>query len=222
VVALGHQKGTDTKENLYRNFGMPRPEGYRKALRLFRLAEKFKLPVLCFIDTPGAFPGLESEERGVAQAIAENLLVMAELKVPLIAVVVGEGGSGGALAIGQADRVIMLENSIYSVASPEAAASILWRAASLAPEAAAALKITAPELLALGLVDEVLPEPEGGAHTDLKAMLNLLRPDLLKHLEQLEKIFYDFPDGPESLVEQRYIKYRSIGAWHEAFMPLKG
>lgn len=222
VVALGHQKGTDTKENLYRNFGMPRPEGYRKALRLFRLAEKFKLPVLCFIDTPGAFPGLESEERGVAQAIAENLLVMAELKVPLIAVVVGEGGSGGALAIGQADRVIMLENSIYSVASPEAAASILWRAASLAPEAAAALKITAPELLALGLVDEVLPEPTGGAQTDLKAMLNLLRPDLLKHLEQLEKIFYDYPDGPEKLVEQRYLKFRSMGAWREAFMPLKG
>jgi acetyl-CoA carboxylase carboxyl transferase subunit beta len=220
VVAIGHQKGTDTKENLYRNFGMPRPEGYRKALRLFRLAEKLGLPVLTFIDTPGAFPGLESEERSVAQAIAENLLVMAELATPLIAVIIGEGGSGGALAIGQADRVIMLENSIYSVASPEAAASILWRSASLAPEAAASLKITAPELLELGLVDEVLPEPPGGNHTDRPRMLQVLRATLLAHLAELDYIFKEGPDGPAKLVEQRYRKYRSIGTWQEAFLPI--
>ncbi|MBN9391613.1 MAG: acetyl-CoA carboxylase carboxyltransferase subunit alpha [Chloroflexi bacterium] len=220
VVAIGHQKGTDTKENLYRNFGMPRPEGYRKALRLFRLAEKLGLPVLTFIDTPGAFPGLESEERSVAQAIAENLLVMAELATPFIAVIIGEGGSGGALAIGQADRVIMLENSIYSVASPEAAASILWRSSSLAPEAAVSLKITAPELLELGLVDAVVPEPPGGNHTDRSGMLEALKEKLLEDLAELDGIFKDGPVGPAKLVEQRYRKYRSIGTWQEAFLPI--
>lgn len=220
VVALGHQKGADTKENLYRNFGMPRPEGYRKALRLFRMAEKLRLPVLTFIDTPGAFPGLESEERSVAQAIAENLLVMAELPVPIVAVIIGEGGSGGALAIGQADRVIMLENSIYSVASPEAAASILWRSSALAPEAATFLKITAPELLDLGLVDEVLPEPRGGNHTDPARMLAALRLNLQEQLARLDCVFQAGPDGPATLVEQRYRKYRAIGAWQEASFPL--
>jgi acetyl-CoA carboxylase carboxyl transferase subunit alpha len=213
VVVLGHQKGKDTRENLERNFGMPRAEGYRKALRLFRLAEKFGYPVLCFIDTPGAYPGLESEERGVAQAIAENLLVMSELVVPVIAVVVGEGGSGGALGIGLADRILMLENAIYSVASPEAAASILWHDAGQAPAAATALKITAAELHELGLVDEVIPEPAGGAHTSISAMLDILRPVLKRHLNELEQ---EMKAGVNGLLEKRYQKYRSIGAFHQA------
>ena len=218
VVVVGHQKGRDTKDNLARNFGMPRPEGYRKALRLFRLAEKFGRPVLCFIDTPGAYPGLESEERGVAQAIAENLLVLAELPVPVIAIVIGEGGSGGALAIGLADRILMLENSIYSVASPEAAASILWRDSSLAPEAAAALKVTASQLHTLGMVDEVISEPAGGAHTDPRQAIDLLQPRLLARLEELEKEVSAGPDGLESLVERRYQKFRAIGVWNQALV----
>lgn len=222
VVVMGHQKGRDTKENLKRNFGMPLPEGYRKALRLFRLAEKFKLPVLCFIDTPGAYPGLEGEERGVAQAIAENLLAMAEIAVPLIAVVIGEGGSGGALAIGLADRVLMLENSIYAVASPEAAASILWRDPSLAPEAASALKITAGELYEMGLVDEVIAEPEGGAHLAISAMIARLGPCLKRHLDLLEQELGAGPARLENLVERRYQKFRAIGAWREAFIPCEG
>jgi acetyl-CoA carboxylase carboxyl transferase subunit alpha len=213
VVVVGHQKGGDTRDNIRRNFGMPSPEGFRKALRLFKLAEKFGVAVLCFIDTPGAFPGLESEERSVAQAIAENLLVLAELRVPTIAVVIGEGGSGGALAIGLADRLLMLENSIYSVASPEASASILWRDASLAPQAAAAMKITAQEVLQLGIIDEVVAEPHGGAHTDPNASAELLKAVLLRHLTELEA-----ESGPgasliDQLIEKRYDKFRAIGEW---------
>src|ERR687886_782233 len=169
VALLGHQKGSNTKENLRHNFGSPHPEGYRKALRLMRHAEKFGFPLLCFIDTPGASPNMESEERGQGWAIAENLLVMADLRVPIVATVIGEGGSGGALAIGVSDRLLMLEHSVYSVASPEGTAAILWRDASKAPDAARAMRITAQDLLALQIVDAVVAEPEDGAHTDADA-----------------------------------------------------
>jgi acetyl-CoA carboxylase carboxyl transferase subunit alpha len=214
LMVLGHQKGRDTRDNLIRNFGMPSPEGFRKALRLFKLAEKFGFPVLTFIDTPGAYPGLESEERGVAQAIAENLLVLAELRVPTIAVVIGEGGSGGALAIGLTDRVLMLENSIYSVASPEASASILWRNAQLAPKAAAAMKITAQEVLQFGLIDEVVAEPPGGAHTNHRTSAEFLRTALLRHLKQLEAKAGPDATNIEELLERRYAKFRAMGAWN--------
>ena len=174
VMVIGHQKGRDARENVKRNWGMPKPGGYRKALRLFQHAEKFGFPILTFIDTPGADPGIESEERGQGNAIAENILVMAGLKMPIVAIVIGEGGSGGALAIGVADRLIMLEHSVYSVASPEGTAAILWRDSSKAPEAARAMKITAQDLLALKIADAIVPEPEGGAHTDAETIIAAL------------------------------------------------
>jgi acetyl-CoA carboxylase carboxyl transferase subunit alpha len=216
VMVMGHQKGRDTKENIARNFGMPRAEGYRKALRLFDQAEKFGMPVVTFIDTPGAYPGKDSEERGVGLAIAENLMALCRLKVPTIAVVTGEGGSGGALAIGVADRLLMLENAIYSVASPEAAASILWRDAAQAPAAAEAMKITAQDLFKFGIVDEIVPEPEGGAHNDPNTMFVNLRDAIERNLIELDDKFWSKgAAGVEAMVESRYQKYRQIGHWNE-------
>lgn len=209
VVLVGHQKGRDARENMRRNFGMPHPEGYRKAQRLFQHAEKFGFPVICFIDTPGANPNRESEERGQANAIAENILVMAGLKTPIIACVIGEGGSGGALAIGVGDRILMLEHAIYSVASPEAAASILWRDASKAPDAARAMRITAQDLLDLGIIDEIIPEPPGGAHTDVTTMVTTLADHLRRHLAELLTL------DVETLLERRYARYRAIGRYEE-------
>ena len=185
ILWMGHQKGRDTKEKIQRNFGMPRPEGYRKALRLLRLAERFHLPVLTFIDTPGAYPGIGAEERGQSEAIARNLAVMSDLDVPILCTVIGEGGSGGALAIGVGDRLLMLEHSVYSVISPEGCASILWKDAGKAAEAAETLGITARRLHSLGLVDEVVPEPLGGAHRDPQAAAQSLRERLLRQLEGL-------------------------------------
>ncbi len=185
VMVIGHQKGRDTKERQYRNFGMARPEGYRKALRLMRLAEKFQLPVLTFIDTPGAYPGIDAEERGQSEAIARNLYVMAELKTPILCTVIGEGGSGGALAIGVGDRVMMLQYSTYSVISPEGCASILWKSADKAPLAAETLGITAPRLKSLGLIDGVINEPLGGAHRDPAAMLANVRTALAEALDEM-------------------------------------
>ncbi len=216
VLVLGHQKGRDTKENLYRNFGMPRAEGYRKALRLMQHAAKFKLPILAFIDTPGAFPGKESEERGMAMAIAENLMVMSRLPVPIIALVTGEGGSGGALAISVADRLLMLENAVYSVASPEASAAILWRDASQAPAAAQAMKITAPDLFEFGIIDGVVPEPAGGAHLDPTTLMATVRKTLADDLTELEERYVQRGEpGIQAMLEARYQKYRNIGRWVE-------
>ncbi len=209
VMIVAQQKGRDTKENIQRNFGMAQPEGYRKALRLFRLAEKFGLPVITFIDTPGAFPGIESEERHVSEAIAVNLREMAMLKVPSIAIVVGEGGSGGALGIGVTDRVLIFENSYYSVISPEGCAAILWKDRAAAPLAAAALKINADQLEKLGVVDEVIPEPFGGAHNDPKQAADALRYALLKHLNDLRALSTD------QLLEIRYARYRHLGVYEE-------
>lgn len=209
VAVVGHQKGRDTRENVRRNFGMPHPEGYRKALRIFQHAAKFGFPVICFIDTPGANPNKDSEERGQANAIAENILTMAAMPVPIIAVVIGEGGSGGALAIGVADRLLMLENSIYSVASPEAAASILWRDSSKAAEAARAMRITAQDLQHMGIVDAIIAEPEGGAHTDNIATLAHVRVALRTALHDLAALEQD------ALLQHRYNKYRSIGQFQE-------
>src|SRR5439155_16833488 len=183
VVVIGHKKGRTVQESMRRNFGMPHPEGYRKALRLMKFAEKFKRPVLCFIDTPGAYPGIGAEERGQARAIAVNLLEMAALKTPIICTVIGEGGSGGALAIGIGDRILMCENAWYSVISPEGCAAILFRDAARAPEAAAALKLTAPELKSLGILDDVIPEPVGGAHREPIAVIEATKSDLQKHLK---------------------------------------
>ncbi len=209
IMVIGQQKGRDTKENLLRNFGMPHPEGYRKALRMMQMAEKFEMPILCFIDTPGAYPGIGAEERGQAEAIAYNLRVMASLETPSIAVVIGEGGSGGALGIGVCDRVLMLENAYYSVISPEGASAILWRDTAKAPEAAEALKITAQHLAQLGVIDEVIPEPLGGAHRDLKTTAQSLKQAFLKHLHQLTQTSKD------SLIKNRYEKYRKIGQFAE-------
>ncbi len=191
VVIIGHQKGRDTKERVRRNYGMPKPEGYRKAQRLMRLAERFSLPVITFIDTPGAYPGIGAEERGQSEAIAYSLYLMAKLRTPIISVVIGEGGSGGALAIGVSDRLLMLEYSIYSVISPEGCASILWKSAEKAEEAADAMRITAADLNGFGLVDEVLPEPLGAAHRDPKAMAETVRNALIKHLDDLEAMNMD-------------------------------
>jgi acetyl-CoA carboxylase carboxyl transferase subunit alpha len=188
VAVIGHQKGRTTKENLERNFGMPRPEGYRKALRLFRLAERFRLPLITFIDTPGAYPGIDAEERGQSEAIAQNLQVMSELAVPIIAVVIGEGGSGGALAIGVCDRLVMLQYSTYSVISPEGCASILWKSADKAPDAAAALGLTVDRLRELGVVDDVVAEPAGGAHRDVQATSERLRLSLRKNLAEVRAV----------------------------------
>ncbi len=212
VAVLGHQKGANTKENLRHNFGSPRPEGYRKALRLMRHAEKFGFPLLCFIDTPGASPDMQSEERGQGQAIAENLLAMASLRVPIVATVIGEGGSGGALAIGVADRLIMLEHAIYSVASPEASAAILWRDASKAPDAAKAMKITAADLRDLGVADEVVPEAAGGAHLDAPQTLLNVGEVIRRHLRDLVHL------SPDELLRHRYEKYRALGVVHEMQM----
>lgn len=209
VMVIGHQKGRDTKENLYRNFGMAHPEGYRKALRLMQLAEKFHAPVITLVDTPGAYPGLGAEERGQAEAIARNLVEMATLRTPIITAVVGEGGSGGALAVGLADRVLMLENSVYSVISPEGCAAILWKDASQRDRAADALKITAEDLLELGVIDEIIPEPPGGAHADPEATAEALREALRRHVRQLRKIKID------KLLKRREEKYLSMGALSE-------
>jgi acetyl-CoA carboxylase carboxyl transferase subunit alpha len=209
VMIVGHQKGRDVRENVKRNFGMPRPEGYRKALRLFQHAEKFGFPVLCFIDTPAADPGTQSEERGQGRAIAENLLVMAGLKVPIVATVIGEGGSGGALAIGVGDRLLMLEHSVYSVAAPEASAAILWRDAAKAPEAARAMKITAQDLLSLQIADTIILEPEGGAHTDTTAIITAVGDTLRAQLDGVSRL------DIATLLSQRYAKYRAIGHFQE-------
>lgn len=209
VVIIGHQKGRDTKEKLARNFGMPRPEGYRKALRLMRLAERFKLPLLTFIDTPGAYPGIDAEERGQSEAIARNLYVMAELKTPIVATVIGEGGSGGALAIGVGDRVFMLEYSIYSVISPEGCASILWKSSDKAPDAAEILGITSKRLKDLGLIDRIIKEPLGGAHRNVDVIADKLKRTLGEQLEHLSEIPLD------KLLEQRQQRLRSHGQFQE-------
>jgi acetyl-CoA carboxylase carboxyl transferase subunit alpha len=207
VVVIGHQKGRDTKENLKRNFGSAHPEGYRKALRLMKLAEKFGLPVITLIDTPGAFPGIGAEERNIAEAIAFNLKEMMLLKVPIVAVVLGEGGSGGALGIGVADRVIMLENAYYSVISPEGCAAILWKHRKHAPEAADAMKLVAPDLKKLDLIDDVVPEPTGGAHHDHQATAAAFREVVSRHLDELEKM------SVSKLLDARYSKFRNFGEW---------
>lgn len=205
VVVMGHQKGRDTKEKIHCNFGMPRPEGYRKALRLMRLAERFGLPIFTFIDTPGAYPGVGAEERGQSEAIARNLLVMAGLRVPIIATVTGEGGSGGALAIGVGDRLIMLQFSTYSVISPEGCASILWKSAEKAQLAAEAMAITSDKLHDFGLVDAVVPEPLGGAHRDVDTMSETLKRTLIESFSQLEAM------SIEQLVDARYERIRAFG-----------
>jgi acetyl-CoA carboxylase carboxyl transferase subunit alpha len=209
-VVMGHQKGRDTKTKIRRNFGMPRPEGYRKALRLMKLAERFGLPLFTLIDTPGAYPGIGAEERGQSEAIARNLLEMAELRIPIICVVIGEGGSGGALAIGVGDRTLMLEYSTYSVISPEGCASILWKSAEKAKDAAEALGLTAPRLLEHKLIDRIIPEPLGGAHRDQAAMAASLKSVLLEELAELEKL------DIASLLERRYQRLRSYGAYETA------
>jgi acetyl-CoA carboxylase carboxyl transferase subunit alpha len=207
VMLIGHQKGRSTKENMARNFGMPRPEGYRKALRLMELAERFEKPILTFVDTSGAYPGIGAEERGQAEAIAVNLEVMSRLKVPIISTVIGEGGSGGALAIGVGNRVLMLQNSVYSVISPEGCASILFRDSSQAEKAADALKLTAKDLLGMKVVDEVVPEPAGGAHRDPPKAAENLGKALRKHLSELAEL------TPEELVKDRYDKFRALGVF---------
>ncbi len=215
VMILGHQKGSDTRENLKRNFGMARPEGYRKAERLMRHAEKFRMPVLTFIDTSGADPTLGSEERGQAIAIAESLVTMAGLRVPIVATVIGEGGSGGALAIGVADRVLMLENSVYSVASPEGSASILWKDAAKAPEAAERMRITAHELLEFGIIDQVIAE-SAPAHEQPRAAIQATGNEIKRHLTELI-CAYPLSDAAalDRLVEARYERFRAIGSWQE-------
>ncbi len=206
VVVLGPQKGKTLKERVQRNFGMPNPEGYRKALRLMRLAERFNKPVITFIDTPGAYPGLGAEERGQSEAIAKNLQVMASLKVPIVSVVIGEGGSGGALAIGVADRLLMLQHAVYSVISPEGCAAILWDDPKKTPDAAEALKMTAEDLLRLGVSDEIIPEPPGGAHRDPTAICNAVKKTVEAHLSELLGL------PPDELLQRRHTKYRRMGA----------
>ena len=207
VVVIGHQKGRDTKENLKRNFGSAHPEGYRKAMRLMKTAEKFGLPVITMIDTPGAFPGIGAEERNIAEAIAFNLREMMLLRIPVIAVVLGEGGSGGALGIGVADRVIMMENAYYSVISPEGCAAILWKHRKHAPEAAEAMKLVAPDLMKLGLIDDVIAEPSGGAHQDHQATANAFREKMIALLDTLSALPVD------QLLNERYAKFRNFGEW---------
>ena len=209
VMMIGHQKGRDMKENLRRNFGMPHPEGYRKALRLMRQAEKFGRPVVTLIDTPGAYPGIGAEERGQAEAIAMNLREMARLRTPMVSVVIGEGGSGGALALGVTDRILMLEHSVYSVISPEGCAAILWRSAEHRQEAAEALRLTSENLVELGIVDEVIQEPQGGAHQDWDGAALTLKEALLRHLGELSGL------GTNELLRRRQAKYEGMGAWRE-------
>ncbi|WP_456373111.1 acetyl-CoA carboxylase carboxyl transferase subunit alpha [Thiolapillus sp.] len=209
VMIIGHQKGRDTKEKLKRNFGMPRPEGYRKALRMMETAERFKLPVLTFIDTPGAYPGIDAEERGQSEAIARNLREMAGLHTPVIATVIGEGGSGGALAIGVADKLMMLQYATYSVISPEGCASILWKSADKAPQAAEAMAITSEKLKELGLIDDIVPEPLGGAHRDPDSMAANLKRSLIAALDELQA------KDTEKLLDSRYRRLMSYGVFSE-------
>ncbi|MDZ5472491.1 acetyl-CoA carboxylase carboxyl transferase subunit alpha [Bacillus sp. 31A1R] len=209
VTVIGHQRGKDTKENIRRNFGMPHPEGYRKALRLMKQAEKFRRPIICFIDTKGAYPGKAAEERGQSEAIARNLFEMAGLKVPVICIVIGEGGSGGALALGIGNHLHMLENSTYSVISPEGAAAILWKDASLAKKAAETMKITAPDLKQLGIIDDIIPEVKGGAHRDVKAQGEEIRKVLFSSLQELRNL------TEEELIANRYDKYKAMGEYKE-------
>jgi acetyl-CoA carboxylase carboxyl transferase subunit alpha len=209
VMIIGHQKGRDTKQKIYRNFGMPRPEGYRKALRIMKLAERFKLPIICLIDTPGAYPGIDAEERGQSEAIAKNLFEMARLQTPIICVVTGEGGSGGALAIGVGDRLIMLEYSTYSVISPEGCASILWKSADKAQLAAEAMGITSDRIRELGLLDEVVREPLGGAHRNLSFMATSLKEALIRHLAELQQ------NSIDDLLATRYQRLMSFGSFVE-------
>ena len=209
VAVIGQQKGRDTKEKIRRNFGMPRPEGYRKALRIMKLAERFRLPIITFIDTPGAYPGVGAEERGQSEAIARNLFEMSSLRVPIICTVVGEGGSGGALAIGVGDRVLMLQYSIYSVISPEGCASILWKSADKASDAAEAMGITAERLKSLGLIDGVLKEPLGGAHRDVDATAATVKKALMDNLARLDRLSVD------ELLEARYKRFTSFGSFKE-------
>ena len=207
VMVVGHQKGRDTNDKVHRNFGMPRPEGYRKAIRLMKMAEKFGLPIVTLIDTPGAYPGVDAEERGQSEAIARNLYVMSELRVPIVSVVVGEGGSGGALAIGVCDRLLMLEFSTYSVISPEGCASILWKSTDKAADAAGAMGLTAERLHELGLVDEIIPEPLGGAHRDLEKMSEALQDALIRNLAMLTD------QSPDELIEQRHSRLLGYGSF---------
>jgi acetyl-CoA carboxylase carboxyl transferase subunit alpha len=209
VLILGHQKGRDTKSNVYRNFGMPNPEGYRKALRLMKLAAKFHRPVITLLDTPGAFPGIEAEERGQAEAIARNLFEMSHLPVPIIVVIIGEGASGGALGIGVGDRILMFENSWYSVIAPESCSSILWRSWDYKEQAAEALKLTAPDLVEQGIVDRIVPEPRGGAHRNPDEAGSILKKILLEELRSLKKVKTD------KLIERRVDKFAKMGAWKE-------
>ncbi|WP_243371733.1 acetyl-CoA carboxylase carboxyltransferase subunit alpha [Geotalea sp. SG265] len=209
VMVIGHQKGRDTKEKVYRNFGMPNPEGYRKALRLMEMAERFKLPIITFVDTPGAFPGIGAEERGQAEAIARNLREMARLTVPIIVVITGEGGSGGALAIAVGDRILMLQNSIYAVISPEGCAAILWSDGTKGEQAAEALKLTAKDIKELNVIDEIVNEPLGGAHRDHEAMARNLHEALSRNLQELRKIPAD------QLIEERYQKFRKMSRFVE-------
>ncbi|MBY0503100.1 MAG: acetyl-CoA carboxylase carboxyltransferase subunit alpha [Bryobacteraceae bacterium] len=207
VMVCGQQKGRDTKQKLLRNFGMPKPEGYRKAMRAMKMAAKFGRPVICLLDTPGAYPGIDAEERGQAEAIAVNLREMARLSVPVICVVIGEGGSGGALAMGVGNRVYLLENAIYSVISPESCAAIIWRDSTQAEKAAAALKLTADHLERLGIIDGAIPEPVGGAHVDMDAAAELLKSHLLSSLAELKRL------TPEQLIDERYWKFRRMGSF---------
>jgi acetyl-CoA carboxylase carboxyl transferase subunit alpha len=213
VMLIGQQKGRDTKQKLLRNFGMPKPEGYRKAMRLMELADKFSRPVITLLDTPGAYPGIDAEERGQAEAIAQNLRVMSRLGVPVIVVVIGEGGSGGALALGVGNRIYMLENAVYSVISPESCAAIIYRDSSKAPLAAAALKITAPDLLGLGIIDGIVPEPPGGAHNDPDAAAESLRGTLREALQGLCAM------SSQELIEDRYGKFRRMGSFFTDAVP---
>jgi len=209
IMAIGHMKGKTLKERMQRNFGMPNPEGYRKALRLMKLAEKFNRPIVTFIDTPGAFPGVGAEERGQSEAIARNLLVMSQLTVPIVSIVTGEGGSGGALALGVADRVLMLEHAIYSVISPEGCAAILWNDPTKVQDAASALKMTATDLRELGVIDDVIPEPTGGAHRDVRMAAERMAKSLAGHLSQLQEL------SPQNLLAHRERKYRAMGVVSE-------
>jgi acetyl-CoA carboxylase carboxyl transferase subunit alpha len=212
VMWIGHQKGRDTKQNVYRNFGMPNPEGYRKALRLMKLAEKFHRPIITMLDTPGAFPGIEAEERGQAEAIAHNLFEMARLEVPIIVMIIGEGASGGALGIGVGDRILMLENAWYSVISPESCSSILWRSWNFKEQAAEALKLTATDLLSVGIIDRIIPEPLGGAHREPATMFETVREILIEELNALQMLHW--ADG--SALERRTEKFGRMGVWTES------
>lgn len=209
VVVLGHQKGRDTAEKLRRNFGMPRPEGYRKAIRVMKIGAQFRRPIISFIDTPGAYPGIDAEQRGQAEAIANNLVEMAALPVPIIVVVTGEGGSGGALALGIGDRVLMMEHAIYSVISPEGCAAILWKDQARAEDAAQALRLTAPDLKQFGIIDEIIPEPPGGAHMDPGEMAENVASSIRRHFKALRKL------KPDSLINRRFRKFRSMGVFVE-------